>query len=159
MYNRCIKMKLIKEQQKRVDRLSRMTPREWDAVCKRCGICCLSKLLLKCVDVDTHKCDDRTVYLHRCCNNFDPKTRKCQIYEKRLSADNCEKVDIELILAGDLLPASCGYVEYVFGPAAVPASVDFNTVRPIEDEKLEVMPWDRVQREIIPDSLFWNREK
>jgi len=143
-------------QQERANRLARMTPAEWDAICKRCGICCLKKLSVDIEDVSAKATYIETVYLKRCCSNFNTKTKRCEIYSERLNAPNCRKVDMDVILEGKLLPASCGYVEYIFGPAPFPANIDFNTVRPIDNDKMPFMtPYD-VEKEVIWPSVLWN---
>jgi len=155
-----MKEKLTPVQQERANRLARMTPAEWDAICKRCGICCLEKLAVAFDDESEKSPDDMdTIYLKRCCNYFNTKTKRCEIYPKRLDAPNCNKVDMNVILEGKLLPASCGYVEYIFGPAPFPANVDFNKVRPIDDDKVVHMTVAEVEKEIIAGSLLWNMHR
>jgi len=63
---------------------------------------------------------------------------------------------MDVILEGKLLPASCGYVEYIFGPAPFPANIDFEMVWPISDAEMASMTFDNVKREIIPVSVLWN---
>lgn len=152
-----MKQDLTDEQRHRADKLARMTPREWDAICKRCGICCLNKMSLCLVDgASATVTDQKTVYLKQCCEKFDTKTRCCTVYQTRLGRPNCEKVNMDIILAGDLLPASCGYVEYIFGPAPYPARVDFTKIRPTTDDEYEKLSDTEIQQAIIPESLLWN---
>ena len=85
---------LTPAQQARVEEMRRMTPREWDALCKGCGICCLTK-----VDMG----GGVTVYLNRCCAHLDTATRRCRIYNTRLTQrrERCKKVDLDVVLAGN----------------------------------------------------------
>ncbi|MBD5400303.1 hypothetical protein HDR61_00970 [bacterium] len=154
-----MKVQLTPEQQCRADKLARMTPREWDAICKRCGICCLTKIGVCLVDDMSGLIADReTAYLKQCCDKFDPIGHRCTVYQSRVDGRrNCEKVTMDIILDGELLPASCGYVEYIFGPARHPARVDFNLVRPIADGEFEKMSQDEIQQDIIPESILWNK--
>ncbi|MBD5388866.1 hypothetical protein HDR63_01260 [bacterium] len=140
---------LTPAQQARVEEMRRMTPREWDALCKGCGICCLTK-----VDMG----GGVTVYLNRCCAHLDTATRRCRIYNTRLTQrrERCKKVDLDVVLAGQLVPASCGYREYIFGPAQFPARVDFTSVRPMRDGDFEKMSTADVLRHIIAGSNRWN---
>ncbi len=152
-----MKKKLTFAQQERVKELARLTPAEWDAICKRCGICCLRKVAI-CFEKDVAKYIgyNGTLYLKLCCDHFNTKTKCCNIYQTRLQASNCCKVDMDVILAGELLPASCGYVEYIFGPAPFPANVDFNMVRPIDNAKMARITSADAEKEIILKSFLWN---
>lgn len=142
-------VQLTAEQQARADKLARISPAEWDAICKRCGICCLIKV----------KINTQTLYLRRCCDKFNPKTRECGVYETRLGNSCCRKVDMDVILAGKLLPASCGYVEYIFGPAPFPARVDFSSVRPISSAQLEKISSKELLKDVISGSLSWSARR
>ena len=115
-----MKIQLTPEQQKRADTLAQMTPVEWDKICKKCGICCLAKIEIN-LDLPCRKTS--VLYLKQCCENFDIKTKKCTVYQTRLNKPHCEKVDMNVILNTNILPASCGYVEYIFGPAKTPAKI------------------------------------
>ena len=152
-----MKVHLTPEQQKRADELAKMTPTEWDAICKKCGICCLAKVELRMSDspdVDTNFV--KTVYLNRCCEKFDSKTCRCSVYQTRLNRNNCNKVNMDIVLDGKMVPASCGYVEYIFGPAPFPAQVDFNTVTPITDAEEENLSYDQIVKHAITNSVLWN---
>lgn len=152
-----MKHKLTNEQQRRAAQLRRMTPREWDAICKRCGVCCLEKISVYLADESSATVTDiKTAYLKRCCDKFDTKAHCCTVYQTRLGQSGCEKVTMDVILEGKLLPASCGYVEYIFGPALYPADVDFRNIRPITDDEFQEMSDTEIQQSIIPESLLWN---
>lgn len=143
-----MKVNLTPAQQQRADELARMTPAQWDAICKHCGVCCMAKQRI------AH--DMRPLYLNCCCDKFDPVTRQCKIYKTRLKNPYCNKVDLGAVLSDDLLPASCGYVEYIFGPALFPANPDFTRVQPVPDDVLNNMPVDQVEQRMIAESVFWN---
>ena len=142
-------LKLTDEQRQRLQQLRRMTPAEWDAICKRCGVCCLIKI---------EGPAGRTLYLRRSCEHLNPQTRQCQIYDTRIESccGDCLRVTPALMLRGGLLPDSCGYMEYVFGPAKHPAKVDFSTVCPISDRELDVMKYSDLRRYAITESVKWN---
>ncbi len=144
-------IKLTSEQLKRVAELRRMTPKEWEALCKRCGMCCLIKLSSGFKDV--------TLYTDFCCEHLDCSTKACKIYKKRIEAEKgeCQKVNLDIVLKNELLPASCGYVEYIFGPAKYPAKVDFSRVQPIKDKDFDEMPQSKVLNHILTDSINWQR--
>ena len=149
-----MEIQLTPEQQKRADTLSHMTPKEWDSICKQCGICCLGKVGMPITDNPVSDDDIKIIYLKHCCENFDKKTRKCSIYQTRFKNPNCEKVDMNIILKSKILPSSCGYVEYIFGPAKVPAKVNFSKLRPVPYN--EEITMDQVVKDAIPGSFLWN---
>ncbi len=139
---------LSPEQYARIQELRNCSPEKWDSICKGCGICCLHK-----VNMEIVPGVDQIAFTNLCCNHLDTKTKKCTIYNKRQKiCHNCAKVTLDLVLDGELLPAGCGYVEYIFGPAPRPAKVDWNAVRPVVDidtSREEVLP------HIIMESLWW----
>ena len=93
---------------------------EWDAICKRCGICCLVKLSM----------GGGIVYTTLACNHLDLQTKQCTVFKDRLkNQNNCSKLDVEGVIQGELVPASCGYSEFLFGPAKCPADVNFQDVK------------------------------
>ena len=148
-----MKIILTPEQQKRADTLAQMNPQEWDAVCKQCGICCLAKYPF-CLDCSGYK---ETIFLKQCCEHFDLKTRKCTVFQSRLSVPHCEKVTMDVILEGKKLPASCGYVEYIFGPAPFPAKVDFNQVRHVPYD--EEVSSEQLRQDMIRESILWTERR
>ena len=80
-------------------KLSDFTEEEWEAVCLRCGKCCLSKSMS----------EDMIFFSNQICKNFDLKTGKCSCYQTRLSA-TCAKVDMHLLRTlPELLPETCAY--------------------------------------------------
>ncbi len=147
------KPQLTAEQQLRVDELKRMSPQEWDAVCKGCGICCLCKTTI--CFTPTIK---QTFFMDVCCNYLNLGTKKCTIYDKRLKvqAGKCRKVNLNLILNSDLLPSSCGYVEYIYGPSPVAVNVDFNQIRPIGN--MDRNNLEEILPHIIKESCHWNQK-
>lgn len=80
-------------------KLSEFSEEEWEAVCMRCGKCCLDKF-------QEH---GRIFFSNQMCDGFDFKTGKCLRYAKRL-CDECVKVDLELLHEQpELLPETCAY--------------------------------------------------
>lgn len=142
---------LTPEQQKCADELAHMTSAEWDTICKQCGICCLSKYPFF---PDPESNFMTTVFLKQCCEKFDLKNCKCSVYQTRLSVPHCEKVDMNLILNTKTLPASCGYVEYIFGPAPFPAHVDFSQVHPVPYD--EEPTAEQFEKDMIKESVLWS---
>ncbi len=83
-----------------IKKLKEMTPDEWEAVCARCGKCCLMKI--KCF---------RVHFTNVACRHIDLKTGSCTIYDKRrqvvpecmkLTAENYKKLS-------KALPKTCAY--------------------------------------------------
>lgn len=80
-------------------KLSEFSEEEWEAVCMRCGKCCLSK----------HEENGRMFFSNQMCDGFDMKTGRCSRYKKRL-CDECAKVDLRLLQTmPELLPETCAY--------------------------------------------------
>lgn len=80
-------------------KLADFSEREWEAVCMRCGKCCLHKQAE----------NGRIFFTNQMCGGFDFKTGKCSRYKTRLSA-SCVKVDLHLLQTErELLPETCAY--------------------------------------------------
>lgn len=76
---------------------------QWEALCKKCGLCCFEK------DVSLFKA---TIRLSLPCEYLQPKTGLCRIYEKRFELCHyCGRVTIWHALFSPCLPEACGYVE------------------------------------------------
>ena len=118
------------EQQKRIRELKNMTEEQWDAICKGCGMCCLCKL---------EYFKSTIFYTNLCCKHLDPSTQKCTIFERRFNTPgtSCAKVDLNVVLYSKCLPKTCGYIEYIFGPAKKPINVDWSSVRAVTPEESE----------------------
>ncbi len=75
------------------------TEDEWDAICLKCGKCCVLKM------VDSGMMG----FANRVCDGMDMRTAKCTRYVKRLCSD-CAKVDLNLLSdQPELLPETCAY--------------------------------------------------
>lgn len=133
--------------EQRLDYLKKCSVSQWEEICKRCGICCLKKIYDPTTGI--------TGYTRLSCENLNTETGQCLKYQKRLREKNCAKVDLKLVLEAKEIPASCGYLEFLYGPALVPASVDFRNVRP-HPTNIKLTEFD-VMRNLIPESIFWNR--
>lgn len=142
---------LTPEQQKKVEELKQMSPQQWETICKRCGLCCLVKMQ---IGANKHA---GTFYTNICCDAFNPVTRQCTMYSNRLTRKkhDCKKVDINVILNGKLIPRTCGYVEYIFGPAPFKIFVDWRTVRP--EAMFNLKNPLQVLQHLISESQNWNK--
>ncbi len=79
--------------------LSDFTEEEWEAVCMRCGKCCLFKQ-----EENNHIC-----FTNQMCDGYDFKTGCCSRYATRLCMF-CVKVDMHLLQTEpELLPETCAY--------------------------------------------------
>lgn len=138
------KNNLTYEQLLRFEQLRQMTPDAYEKICKGCGLCCLCKT----------GTDDFVVYTRLSCNWLDLKTKRCTVYNNRLRSQKyeCAKVTPELAVQGDLLPRTCGYVEYIYGPAT-PIKFDWSRVVPLgkvnEEDVLTMIKY------MIIDSINW----
>lgn len=129
--------------QQRIDYLKGLSPRQWEAMCKRCGICCLVK----------HDILGKTVYTNVVCDNLELATKKCNCYSTRLKKADCCKVDLQVVLDGALLPASCAYSEFLYGPAKFLANVDFSKLTRERDFKGSIT---NIMDSLLPESIRWN---
>ncbi len=76
----------------------------WEALCKRCGVCCYAKdsRLLRTI-----------IFMNKPCEHFNKRTRLCKIYENRFTlCAFCGKVRLYHALFSRCLPDTCGYVEH-----------------------------------------------
>lgn len=80
-------------------KLSDFSEEEWEAVCMRCGKCCLVK----------ERYGNIICFTNHICDGYDFKTGKCSRYATRICAE-CIKVDMSVLLKRpELLPESCAY--------------------------------------------------
>ncbi len=84
--------------------LAELSPVEWEALCDRCGKCCLIKL----EDEDTGE----IVYTRLACKLFDGAKCACADYANRFDVvDDCLNLDRKAIPeAESWLPKTCAYV-------------------------------------------------
>ncbi len=84
--------------------LDKLTKKEWDALCDRCGKCCLIKL----EDEDTSE----IVYTRLACKLFDGAKCQCSDYGARFEkVDDCLNLDMTSIAVAEYwLPRSCAYI-------------------------------------------------
>lgn len=135
----------------RITELAQMNDAQWESLCKQCGVCCMLK----------HSRINGAFYAGVACNHLDLKTRLCDIYSTRLCHHVfCSRVDLSVVLRTGLLPDSCGYIEYIYGPATNQIKPDFNKIIHERDmnatadtihKKTARGPWNF----IIPESLYW----
>lgn len=80
--------------------LHKLNKREWEALCARCGRCCLNK----------YSAGGLTIFINTYCRHLSPSDGTCRIYNRRLQNAGCVKVDMQLIRTQpDLLPDDCAY--------------------------------------------------
>lgn len=80
--------------------LADFSDEEWEAVCMRCGKCCMDKW----------NDEGHILFMDSICEHFDMARCRCSVYEKRLSLDDCVKVNIKLLQEQrELLPETCAY--------------------------------------------------
>ncbi len=84
--------------------LAELDPEDWEALCDRCGKCCLIKL----EDEDTGEVAFTTL----ACKLFDSKKCQCGNYSDRMNhVDDCLVLDMKSIPKSEYwLPKSCAYV-------------------------------------------------
>ncbi len=82
--------------------LEAMSAEQWEALCARCGRCCLVKL----EDEETGALDQTDV----CCDRLDAATGRCTCYADRFEVDpECIALDPETVSTVDWLPPTCAY--------------------------------------------------
>ncbi len=85
-----------------VKKLKDFSDAEWEAVCLKCGWCCVSK----CSIPDT----EELFFTNAMCEKFDFSTGRCSCYDTRLQTGTCLKVNLELIQTlPEILPEFCAY--------------------------------------------------
>ena len=134
--------------EQRLDYLSKLAPREWDAICRSCGMCCLIK-------VGIGFGSRRMIYSKIACDKLDLKTKKCTCYARRLEKKECHKLDLKSLQEGKVVPASCAYSEFLYGPAKYPADIDFGTVLP--ERKMGQLSIIEFARCFLRRSIKWNK--
>ncbi len=76
----------------------------WENHCHQCGMCCHEKTIVG---------KDIIYNLDQWCEHYDPETKLCRIYAKRLTEHaRCKSVNIYRAMFASYLPPTCGYVEW-----------------------------------------------
>ncbi|HKL25437.1 MAG TPA: hypothetical protein VJ910_04365 [Desulfuromonadales bacterium] len=74
---------------------------DWEAICRRCGLCCFEK------SVDER---GRVTTTAVACRHLDVISRQCRVYHKRLDVgEGCVKLTPEIVAQADWLPEVCAY--------------------------------------------------
>ncbi len=75
--------------------------REWEALCRRCGLCCFEKI----------ENDNGVIFFTRTpCRYLDVVTRQCKVYERRFDINpECVKLTPRLVKTISWLHDDCGY--------------------------------------------------
>jgi uncharacterized protein len=82
-----------------------MTAQEWEALCRRCGLCCFEKWT---------EGDGRVRHTRIPCQHLDIVTRHCRVYSKRLQVgEGCVKLTPAMVRSIHWLPAECAYVHHL----------------------------------------------
>jgi len=82
--------------------LEEMTPEEWEALCDRCGKCCLHKI----EDVES----GRVYVTNVACRLLDFRTCQCRDYTHRSSqVKDCFPLTPKMVREVNWLPESCAY--------------------------------------------------
>ncbi len=116
------------------------TEEEWEAICNRCGKCCLIKL----EDEDSGE----IYYTDVICRYFDEKTCSCTEYENRcMLVPECIKLTKDNVDKISWMPASCAYrclFEDRPRPARQPVSGRVISETRVEEDQLEdhIVDWD-----------------
>ena len=77
--------------------------RQWDEICKKCGLCCYQK---------EYRSGVMTINMNRPCPYLVVETGLCMVYETRFKVcPDCKKVNLPRAMLSSLLPAECAYVE------------------------------------------------
>lgn len=78
---------------------------EWEALCRRCGLCCFEKWV------------DEKGRIHPtsiACRYLDVVSRECKVYHKRLEVgEGCVRLTPEVVRTVRWLPESCAYLDRV----------------------------------------------
>lgn len=134
----------IEKIKKNIAKLEKLSPTEWDKICKRCGLCCLNK-----IDDAGH-----IYYSNYTCQHFDLKSKCCNCYRQRLKCANCEKLTLAHILEGRLMPDSCAYAERIFGPAKYTPTFDWQQIKNINSVSFKNA--HKITTSVISSSIYWS---
>ena len=114
-------------------KLEDMTEEEWEAVCNRCGKCCLIKIQ----DEDT----DEIYYTDVVCKYFNFETCECAEYQNRCKlVPECLKLTKENVGKIKWMPKSCAYrclLEDRPKPQREPVSSFCISEKLVKEEELE----------------------
>ncbi|MDR1931505.1 MAG: hypothetical protein LBQ57_01665 [Spirochaetales bacterium] len=76
--------------------------KDWDALCRRCGLCCYERSVSRVGEV--------AVDLLSPCEYLDENSRLCMVYENRFrECRDCQKVNLFRALFHRYLPPGCAY--------------------------------------------------
>ncbi len=79
-----------------------LKPGQWEALCDRCGLCCLEKL--------TDRKTGKVFYTSVPCHLLDTHLGTCRAYQQRtLVVPSCQQLTADTITACRWLPRSCAY--------------------------------------------------
>ena len=132
--------------EQRYNYLKNCSEKEWESICKGCGICCLYKY---------ETIFGKIRYSAIVCNELNLDTRQCACYNTRLGQNDCCKIDLDQVMIRKLMPSSCGYVEFLHGRAPYPAKFDLKTAKFVRN--FEPLGFYALKRNKIHGSLNWNR--
>ena len=114
-------------------KLENMTEEEWEAVCNRCGKCCLIKIQ----DEDT----DEIYYTDVVCKYFNFETCECTEYQNRCTlVPECLKLTKENVSKIKWMPKYCAYRCLLEGrpkPKREPVSSFCISEKLVRDEELD----------------------
>ena len=78
------------------------TEEEWESICNQCGLCCYEKY---------ERGDGSIEFTNTPCRYLS-RENTCKVYPYRFHVcDDCNVVNPEVVLRGDLLPPECTYVQ------------------------------------------------
>lgn len=84
--------------------LTELTPKEWDALCDGCGLCCLLR------NIDSDAEGDFVVVYGVACELLDLSTARCGDYPNRARRiPGCRRLTPENVPFYDWLPQTCAY--------------------------------------------------
>ena len=93
---------MLKKDFWKTKKLKDFSKREWEALCDRCGKCCVIKL----EDIDT----STIYYTNISCKLLCPKTAKCQDYLNRTKmVKDCLVLSYKNLKMLDWMPKTCSY--------------------------------------------------
>lgn len=145
---------LTHEQRARIEELKQMSPEQWDKICKCCGICCLNKVQASYFGTFLKQIH----YTYLACRQLNLKTKHCNVFDTRLECmhGECAKLDLDTIINDNQVPDSCGYVEYIMGPASHPANVDFSKIKSEQGYDTDA---ESLCEHIISGSYKWTKQR
>ncbi|MBN1234116.1 MAG: hypothetical protein JXA60_12235 [Candidatus Coatesbacteria bacterium] len=85
-------------------KLDKITTKEWEAICLKCGSCCFEKY---------YDSNGRLIFTDIPCQYLDMESMLCKIYKNRFEINpECKKLKLSQVKSKRYLPSKCAYLKW-----------------------------------------------